>query len=88
MLPSTMEYKVLFYPYILIDLRIDVALSTGLCVIVSQLVLIEAPVHVTQARPPRLLEGKKDDSDGMNSGEAGELSFGPSLGFCSCFIAV
>jgi hypothetical protein len=50
-------------------------------VFVSQLVLIEAPAHVTQARPPRLLEGKKDDGDGMKSGGAGELSFSPSLGF-------
>lgn len=45
----------------------------------SQLVLIEAPNHVTKARPPRLL--KKKDSDGMDSGEAGELSFGAPLGF-------
>lgn len=35
--------------------------SQGYVFFVSQLVLIEAPTHVTQARPPRLLEGKKTD---------------------------
>jgi hypothetical protein len=61
--------------------------SQGYVFFVSRLVLIETPAHVTQARPPRLLEGKKD-CDGMNSGQAGELSFGAPLGFCACFIAV